>query len=46
MQIINPTRIPYTAPNLEPRLQNKAPKNAGANCDIMTKATNPIETKL
>ena len=34
------------APNREPLLQKSAPKKAGANCEMMTKATIPIETKL
>ncbi len=34
------------APKREPLLQNSAPKNAGANCEMMTKATIPIETRL
>ena len=45
-QIINPIIMLYMAPKREPLLQNNAPKNAGANCAIITNAIIPIETKL
>jgi hypothetical protein len=33
------------APLFDPLLQNRAPKNAGANCVMTTNETKPIETK-